>query len=291
MNRIELADNLDVLRDIPDGSIPLIYIDPPFNTGKRQGRTRIRTERDDVNGDRIGFGGNRYRTVVLGRHSFEDSFDEFIDFLGPRLREIHRVLSPLGSFFLHIDPREAHYCKVFLDGVFGRDCFKNEIVWSYDFGGRSKKVWPSKHDTIFWYTKDPESYTFNYDAIDRIPYMAPGLVGADKAKRGKTPTDVWWQTIVATNGKERTGYPTQKPLAILKRIILVHSNPGDLVLDCFAGSGTTGEAAAQNGRNYWLVDNNPEATQIMARRLAFSNPAAVNFTPPIDCVQQGMELV
>ena len=278
-NQIILADNLDVLPNLESGSVPLIYIDPPFNTGREQRRTRIRTERDDAHGDRVGFGGRRYRTTALGSHAFDDLFDDFLAFLEPRLLELRRILAPDGSFFLHIDYREAHYCKVLLDAIFGRECFLNEIIWAYDFGGRSKRRWPAKHDTIFWYAADPTSYTFNYDAIDRIPYLAPGLVGKEKAARGKTPTDVWWQTIVPTNSRERTGYPTQKPLAILERIVKVHSNPGDLVLDCFAGSGTAGEAAAKHGRPYLLIDNNPEAAQIMAHRLASSQPECVGFTP------------
>jgi len=279
VNRIELGDNLQVLPAVEDGAAPLIYIDPPFNTGNAQRRERLRTVRDEAAGDRFGFQGRRYRTVRLGALSFPDAFEDFLEFIEPRLVQARRILSPHGSFFLHIDYREAHYCKVLLDSVFGHECFMNEIIWAYDYGGRAKDRWPSKHDTLLWYVKDPRRYTFNYEAIDRVPYMAPGLVGPEKAARGKTPTDVWWQTIVPTNGRERTGYPTQKPLAILERIVRVHSNPGDLVLDFFAGSGTTGEAAARNGRRYWLIDNSPDAARIMARRLAFSSPECVNFTP------------
>ena len=285
MNRIDLGDNLNILPCIEDGAAALIYIDPPFNTGKAQRRERLRTVRDDRAGDRSGFQGRRYRTTRLGAMSFPDAFEDFLAFIEPRLREAHRVLSHNGSLFLHIDYRESHYCKVLLDGVFGHECFMNEIIWAYDYGGRPKNRWPAKHDTLLWYVKDPRDYTFNYDAIDRIPYMAPGLVGEEKAARGKTPTDVWWQTIVPTNGRERTGYPTQKPLAILERIVRVHSNPGDLVLDFFAGSGVAGEAAARNGRRYWLIDNNPDATRIMAQRLAFSAPQCVGFAPEPDGVQ------
>jgi len=284
-NRIVLADNLEALGAVADGSVPLIYIDPPFNTGGVRRQTRIKTVRDDVHGDRSGFGGHRYRTIRLGAQEFGDAFDDFIDFIAPRLREAHRVLSPAGAFFLHIDYRESHYCKVLLDSIFGRRCFMNEIIWAYDFGGRSKRRWPAKHDTILWYAKDPHGYTFHYDAIDRIPYLAPGLVAPEKAARGKTPTDVWWQTIVPTNGRERTGYPAQKPLAILERIVRVHSNPGDLVLDFFAGSGTAGEAAARNGRRYLLIDNNPAAVQIMSERLACSEPQCVNFEAPAASAQ------
>ena len=278
-NRIVLGDNLDVLPTIEDGSAALIYIDPPFNTGKIQRRERLRTERDDAFGDRIGFQGRRYRTTKLGALSFPDAFEDFLEFITPRLSEAHRILSPSGSFFLHLDYREVHYCKVLLDALFSCDCFMNEIIWAYDYGGRPKNRWPAKHDSLLWYVKDPGCYTFNYEEIDRIPYMAPGLVGPEKAARGKTPTDVWWQTIVPTNGRERTGYPTQKPLAILERIVRVHSNPGDLVLDFFAGSGTAGEAAARNGRRYCLVDSSLDAVQVMTRRLASSNPEYVGFMP------------
>ena len=206
---IHLGDNLDVLPGFPDASFDLIYIDPPFNTGRPQARTRIRTVRD-ANGDRGGFGGKRYATVKLGTQSFDDSFDDFLSYMEPRFREARRLLAPTGSFFLHIDPREVHYCKVMLDVVFGRDSFQNEIIWAYDYGARSKKRWPAKHDNILWYTADPDRYTFNYEELDRIPYMAPGLQTKERAARGKTPTDVWWHTIVAPNGKEKTGYPTQK---------------------------------------------------------------------------------
>ncbi len=268
---IYFGDNLKVTTIFESHSFDLIYIDPPFNTGKTQSRKRLKTVRDE-NGDRIGFQGKRYRTEVVGTSSFDDSFDDYMAFIEPRLREAHRLLSSSGSLFFHIDYREAHYCKVLLDGIFGRRSFMNEIIWAYDYGARSKKRWSPKHDTIFWYAKDPDNYTYRYDAIDRIPYMAPGLVGPKKAARGKTPTDVWWQTIVSPNGKEKTGYPTQKPIAIMNRIIRVHSNPGDRILDFFSGSGTTGEAAIIAGRTAVLVDNNPEAIEIMKRRLAFASP-------------------
>jgi len=282
MNQILQAENLTALRTLPSGSIPLIYIDPPFNTGTTQQRPRLKTIRDDA-GDRTGFGGKRYRTIKLDEvsptHSYTDTFDDYLGFLRPRLLEAHRILSPTGSFFFHVDPREVHYCKVLLDEIFasdggaGRACFQNEIIWAYDYGARSTKRWPAKHDNILWYTKHPTDYTFNLSASDRIPYMAPGLVGAEKAARGKTPTDVWWHTIVSPTGKEKTGYPTQKPLGILERIIRVHSNPGDTVLDFFAGSGTTGLAAARNNRSYILIDQNPEAVALMQERLRLWDPA------------------
>jgi len=272
MPTIILGDNLRVLRDLPDHHASLIYIDPPFNTGHRQTRTRLKTVRDD-DGDRTGWGGARYRSEALGTTGFDDAFgDDFLAFLAPRLVQARRVLTPTGSLFLHVDYREAHYCKVYLDQLFGRDAFINEIIWAYDFGGRSKRRWPAKHDTILWYARDPERYAFHHDAIDRIPYMAPGLVGPEKAARGKTPTDVWWQTIVGTSSRERTGYATQKPLALVERIVRVHSAPGDLCLDFFAGSGTLGEAAARNGRDFLLVDDNPDAVRVMAERLAAWSP-------------------
>ncbi len=278
-NQIYYGDNLDILPDIPDGSVNLIYIDPPFNTGKVQKRTQIRTIRDEKNGDRVGFQGKKYKTTKIGTNGFVDSFDDFMEFLRPRLLEAYRILADNGSFFLHIDYREVHYCKVLLDRIFGRDCFMNEIIWAYDYGARSKKKWSAKHDNILWYAKDPKNYTFNFDEMDRIPYMAPGLVGPKKAARGKTPTDVWWHTIVPTNGKEKTGYPTQKPLGLLTRIVKVHSKPGDLLLDFFAGAGTLGEAAAREGRRFILIDNNPGAIQIMASRLGFAKAKRVDFAP------------
>lgn len=276
---IHFGDNLEVLRTLPDAAFALIYIDPPFNTGKVQARTRLKTVRDEA-GDRTGFQGLRYRSIKLGEQSYADIFSDYLAFLEPRLKEAHRLLTPDGSLFFHIDYREVHYCKVLLDGIFGRESFINEIIWAYDYGARATRRWSPKHDNILWYAKNPKNYTYRFEDIDRIPYMAPGLVGPEKAARGKTPTDTWWHTIVSPNGKEKTGYPTQKPLAILSRIIRVHSNPGDAVLDFFAGSGTTGEAALRLGRRATLVDNNPQAMEVMARRLAFAQPVFHGITPP-----------
>ena len=275
---IWFGDNLSVLQQLEDESVDFIYIDPPFNTGKTQSHTRIRTVRDAA-GDRTGFGGQRYRSEPISSASYADVFDDFLGFLEPRLRHAHRVLAPTGSMVVHLDYREVHYCKVLMDLVFGRDSFINEIIWAYDYGGRSKKKWPAKHDNLLWYAKDPKDYTFDYEAMDRIPYMAPGLVGKEKAARGKTPTDVWWHTIVPTQGKERTGYPTQKPLGVLRRLLKVHTRPGDTVLDFFAGSGTTGEAALALGRSCILVDENPEAMRVMEARLALARPRFIGWTP------------
>lgn len=276
MGTILYGDNLPVLRSMPSNSIPLIYIDPPFNTGRRQQRTTLKTVQDEVNGDRIGFGGRHYRTSVQATVAYDDRFEDYLAFLEPRLSEARRILTPSGSLFFHIDYREVHYCKVLLDSIFGRESFINEIIWAYDFGGRAKRRWPAKHDNILWYARDPSNYVFNYEAIERIPYMAPGLVGPDKAARGKTPTDVWWQTIVSPTSHEKTGYPTQKPVALAQRIVTVHSLAGDTVLDFFAGSGTVGEAAARNGRDFILVDNNPRAISVMSRRLQAYRPDIID---------------
>ena len=262
---IYFGDNMDVLKEIESGSVNLVYVDPPFNTGKIQSRKRIETVRSE-DGDRTGFQGHTYKTKVIGEQSFFDIYDDYIRFLQDRIEETERVLTSDGSFFLHLDYREIHYAKVMCDEVFGRESFINEIIWSYDYGGRSKSRWSAKHDNILWYAKNPKNFTYRYDDIDRIPYMAPGLVGAEKAAKGKTPTDSWWHTIVSPNGKEKTGYPTQKPLGIINRIIRVHSNPGDVILDYFAGSGTTGIAALAERRKVILVDNNRQALEVMCQR-------------------------
>ncbi len=261
------SDNLPILQSLPSEFVDLIYIDPPFNTGRKQKRTQLKTVLSkDGEGDRTGFQGKRYKSVQMGTKAYDDSFENFEEFIKPRINEAYRILKPFGSLFFHIDYREAHYCKIWLDQLFGRECFQNEIIWSYDYGARSKKKWSCKHDTIFWYSKHPTNYTFNYDQIDRIPYMAPKLVGKEKAKRGKTPTDVWWHTIVSPMGKEKTGYPTQKPRGIIDRIIKVHSNENETVCDFFAGSGTIGESAFALNRSSLLVDKNPQAIEVMLER-------------------------
>ena len=276
---VYLGDNLPLLRGFPADSVDLIYVDPPFNTGRSQSHTRIRTVRDQA-GDRVGFQGNRYRTVRRGSRTFDDAFDDYLGFLEPRLVEAKRILTPTGSLYVHLDFREVHYVKMLLDRIFGRDCFLNEIIWAYDYGGRTTKRWPPKHDNILVYVRDPDHYYFSVDEMDRIPYMAPGLVGPEKAARGKLPTDTWWHTIVPTNGRERTGYPTQKPLGVVERIVLASSPPGSTVMDFFAGSGTLGDAAHNKERRFVLIDNNPEALQIMAARFApYERIKFINFDP------------
>jgi site-specific DNA-methyltransferase (adenine-specific) len=273
---IHLGDNLALLRAMSSECCNLIYIDPPFNTNKTQQRNRIAVTKSE-SGTRGGFGSARYSVKKVASPTYADSFEDFSGFMRPRLEEAHRLLAADGSLFLHIDYREAHYMKVLLDEIFGRESFTKEIIWAYDYGGKPRNRWPAKHDTIFWYAKNPESYTFNFDAIDRVPYMAPDLVGPEKAARGKIPTDVWWMTIVPTNSKEKTGYPTQKPLKLLSRIIAVHTRPGDTVLDFFAGSGTTGEAAARAQRRFILIDSSADAVKVMAQRLAFAAPLRFGF--------------
>jgi len=268
-NAIILGDNLPALDTFADGSFQLIYIDPPFNTGKAQARKTLSTERD-TDGDRIGFGGRRSRTTLLAESSYRDSFEDYLEFLAPRLEQAHRLLNETGTLYFHIDYREAHYCKLLLDEIFGRECFLNEIIWAYDYGARPKRRWPAKHDTILVYVKDQRLYHFDAAAVDREPYMAPGLTTAEKAARGKLPTDVWWHTIVPTNGSEKTGYPTQKPEGIVRRMVLASSRPGDWCLDFFAGSGTLGAVAAREQRRYVLIDSNPEACAIMSGRLGLS---------------------
>jgi site-specific DNA-methyltransferase (adenine-specific) len=263
---ILLGDNVDVLPRFADETFQLVYADPPFNTGKAQKRRTIAVEAAS-DGDRVGFGGRRYRTRLLTESSYRDSFDDYLGFLEPRLREIRRLLVSTGTLYLHLDYREAHYCKLLLDEIFGRDSFLNEIVWVYDYGARARRRWPAKHDTILVYVKDPRRYYFDAEEVDREPYMAPGLVGREKAARGKLPSDAWWHTIVSPTGNEKTGYPTQKPEGILRRMIQASTRPGDWCLDPFAGSGTLGAAARRLGRRFVLVDSNPAAVAVAARRL------------------------
>ena len=265
--RVIHGDNLAVLKSMPDESVQLIYVDPPFNTGRVQSRGSSKTTRTET-GNRIGFKGQRYEIVKETVLSYDDEFKDYWGFLEPRLEEAWRLLNETGTLYLHLDYREAHYAKVLLDALFGRECFINEIIWAYDYGGKAQSRWPAKHDTILVYVKNPDKYYFNNETVDREPYMAPGLVTPEKVARGKLPTDVWWHTIVSPTGKEKTGYPTQKPLGILRRVIQASSKENDLVLDFFAGSGTTGAAAAELGRNFILIDQNTESIAVIRERLS-----------------------
>jgi site-specific DNA-methyltransferase (adenine-specific) len=278
VDEILLGENLELLPRFAAESFQLIYIDPPFNTGSRRSRQTLAAVRDDA-GERTGFQGQRYRTSVLAEASYGDEFEDYQAFLTPRLRHAHRLLTREGTLYFHIDYREAHRCKLLLDEIFGRDCFLNELIWAYDYGGRATRRWPAKHDTILVYVRDPSAYHFDSAEVEREPYMAPGLVTAAKAARGKLPTDVWWHTIVPTSGSEKTGYPTQKPEGIVRRMVAASTRPGDWCLDFFAGSGTLGSVAAKLGRRYVLIDCNPEAVAIMRRRLGVvgaDGPAAVD---------------
>jgi site-specific DNA-methyltransferase (adenine-specific) len=266
VDRILLGDNLPLLRAEPHESVAMAYLDPPFNTGRVQTRRTLATTPDE-RGDRTGFGGRRYATRLLQESSYRDSFDDYLAFLEPRLREVRRLLSPEGTIYLHVDYREAHYCKLALDELFGRECFLNELIWAYDYGGKPRTRWPAKHDTILVYVKDPGRHLFDAEAVDREPYMAPGLVTPEQRERGKRPSDVWWHTIVSPTGHEKTGYPTQKPEGIVRRMVQASSRPGDLCLDPFAGSGTLGAVAAKLGRRYLLMDESPEAVRVMRERL------------------------
>jgi site-specific DNA-methyltransferase (adenine-specific) len=265
INEVINGENLAALKSMADESFQLIYIDPPFNTGRAQ----VRTNRSSTSSEtgNLGFQGKRYEQVVKSVLSYDDDFADYWAFLEPRLIEAYRLLHKTGTIYLHLDYREAHYAKVLMDALFGRECFLNEIIWAYDYGGKSKSRWPAKHDTILVYVKNPNAYYFDSATVDREPYMAPGLVTPEKVARGKLPTDVWWHTIVSPTGKEKTGYPTQKPLGILRRIISASSKPGDSVLDFFAGSGTTAHAAFELERKFVVVDQNPESIEIITRRL------------------------
>jgi site-specific DNA-methyltransferase (adenine-specific) len=266
VNRVLLGDNLPLLRELDDGCVQMVYADPPFNTGRAQVRRTLATAAAP-DGDRTGFGGRRYATSVVSESSYADAYEDYLGFLEPRLRELRRVLSPEGTLYLHLDYREAHYVKVLLDDVFGRECFLNELIWAYDYGGKPRTRWPQKHDTILVYVRDPRRYHFDAEAVEREPYMAPGLVGPEKAARGKLPTSVWWHTIVTTTGREKTGYPTQKPEGLIRRVVAASSRPGDWCLDFFAGSGTLGAVAAKLDRKFVCVDQNQPAIEVMAKRL------------------------
>jgi site-specific DNA-methyltransferase (adenine-specific) len=279
-DQVLLGENLQLLPRFADGSFQMIYLDPPFNTGRAQVRKTLSVVGDE-HGDRVGFQGRRYRTQLLAQSSYRDAFEDYLGFLGPRLEQAHRLLAAEGTLYFHIDYREAHHCKLLLDEVFGRECFLNELIWAYDYGARAKRRWPAKHDTILVYVKDAGAYYFDSAEVDREPYMAPGLVGAEKAARGKLPTDVWWHTIVPTSGAEKTGYPTQKPEGIVRRMVQASTRPGDWCLDFFAGSGTLGAVAAQLGRRYVLIDSNPEAVRVMRERLDPAQASSIAAAAPI----------
>jgi len=271
VDRILLGDNLPLLQAEPAGSVQLAYLDQPFNTGRAQTRRTLATQAA-ANGDRTGFAGRRYASRLLAESSYRDQFEDYLAFLEPRLRAVHRLLAAAGTLYFHIDYREAHYCKLLLDEVFGRECFLNELIWAYDYGAKPRNRWPAKHDTILVYVRDPGRFYFDCDAVEREPYMAPGLVTPEQRARGKRPSSVWWHTIVSPTGREKTGYPTQKPEGLLRRFVQASSRPGDLCLDPFAGSGTLGAVAAKLERRFLLMDESADAVALAARRCAGSTP-------------------
>ncbi|MBV9194785.1 MAG: site-specific DNA-methyltransferase [Solirubrobacterales bacterium] len=278
-----LGDNALALSALPAGAFDLIYMDPPFNTGRVQARHTLTVAADD-RGGRVGFAGRRYRSRLLQSLSYDDAFADYLEFLEPRLVQARSLLAEHGTLYFHIDYREAHYCKLLLDEVFGRDAFLNELIWTYDYGAKPRRRWPAKHDTILVYVRRPGAHHFDADAVEREPYMAPTLVTAAKAARGKRPTDVWFHTIVPTSGREKTGYPTQKPEGVLRRMVAASSRPGGWCLDPFAGSGTLGAVCGRLGRRYVLVDVNPVAVEVMRERLGSvpATPAAGAIgTPPV----------
>ncbi|MCA1683484.1 MAG: site-specific DNA-methyltransferase [Actinobacteria bacterium] len=263
------GDNALVLEHLPPESFDMIYVDPPFNTGRAQSRSTVATAADP-GAERVGFGGRRYRSQLLRRLSYDDRFGDYLGFLEPRLARARELLAPHGTLYFHIDYREAHYCKLMLDELFGRAAFLNEIIWAYDYGAKPRRRWPAKHDTILAYVRTPGAHHFDIEAVDREPYMAPGLVSPEKAARGKRPTDVWFHTIVPTNGAEKTGYPTQKPVGVLRRLVAASSRPGGWCLDPFAGSGTLGAVCRELQRRFVLIDSSPVAIEVMRERLAGS---------------------
>jgi site-specific DNA-methyltransferase (adenine-specific) len=273
---ILLGDNLPALEALPEATFDLVYMDPPFNTGRAQRREQLSVTRaagDDL-GDRTGFNGRRYKSTLLQRLSYEDSFEDYLNFLTPRLTRARRLLATHGTLYFHIDYRESHYCKLLLDEIFGRDAFLNELIWAYDYGAKPRRRWPAKHDTILVYAREPGAHHYDADAVDREPYMAPGLVSPEKAARGKRPTDVWFHTIVPTNGREKTGYPTQKPEGVLRRIVAASSRAGGWCLDPFAGSGTLGAVCQKLDRRFVMIDSSPTAVAVMRDRLSVPGVAS-----------------
>jgi site-specific DNA-methyltransferase (adenine-specific) len=276
---VVVGDNAPVLDALPDQAFDLIYMDPPFNTGRAQARHTL-TVSARADGDRLGFQGRRYSSTLLRTLSYDDQFGDYLAFLEPRLSRARELLAPHGTLYFHIDYREAHYCKLLLDEVYGRDAFLNELIWAYDYGAKPRRRWPAKHDTILMYVRTPGAHHFDAEAVEREPYMAPGLVSAEKAARGKRPTDVWFHTIVPTNGREKTGYPTQKPEGVLRRLVAASSRPGGWCLDPFAGSGTLGAVCRQLGRRFVLIDQSPIAADVMRDRLMVPDAALSPRTRP-----------
>ena len=244
MNQLYYNDNLDVLESFSDNSIDLVYADPPFNTGKDWGAFNDKWEK--------GLAG-------------------YLDFIRPRIEEIHRILKDTGSFYLHCDPTASHYLKVLCDQIFGITNFQNEIVWGYRTGGNSKKRFPKKHDVLLFYTKSPD---YQHTPLKERIYYRSSFLASDIDEKGRHYADtyirdVWDDIGILLNiHKERIGYPTQKPIALLERVINASSNKNDVVLDPFCGSGTTLDAAHKLGRNWIGIDEGEQAIETTTFRLA-----------------------
>ena len=223
----------------------------------------------DEDGDRTGFAGRRYRTQEVGSLAYDDAFDDYVGFLAPRLRHARRLLADHGTLYVHLDPRESHYVKVHLDTLFGRDCFLNEIVWAYDYGAKTRRRWPAKHDTILVYVKDRDAYHFDDAEVERDPLPGARRSWGRRRRRAASasPTRGFTPSSRPT-AREKTGYPTQKPEGVVRRMVAASSRPGGWCLDFFAGSGTLGAVAAALGRRFVLVDCHPDAIGIASRRLA-----------------------
>lgn len=270
-NHLVLGDNLAAMSALLmeyEGRIQLIYADPPFFTNRHYLA-------------RVGRGEDSRRPqdwkLAEGYADHWSDIDAYLDMLYPRLVLMHRLLSPNGSLYLHLDWHADSYARLLLDEIFGPDRLLNEIVWVYHGPSPIRSAFNRKHDTILLYTKSAD-YTFNVDDV-RIPYdpntvktfeSSPkaGFGKVPDLERGKVPEDWWYYPVVARLHNERTGYPTQKPEALLERIILASSNPGDLVADFFCGSGTTAVVAERLKRHYLMVDAAWRAVHTTRARLA-----------------------
>ena len=287
LKKVLQGDNLEVMKRIDDESIHLIATDPPFNTGKKFTGNAGASFGDSWSwGDMSQHWVDGLREskpallcIIDGvRRMGDDSTAAYLAFMSVRLVEMRRVLRADGSIFLHCDPNASHYLKVLMDAIFGRKCFRNEIVWFYKLPSATKKYFPKKHDLIFWYTKSEKDWTFNADDVREayaelsVKTYARGPVvfkSGHEAKQhplGRLAFDVWEIPSLRTS-KERIGYPTQKPLRLYERIIKAASKPGDVVLDPFCGSGTTLIAAEKLGRQWVGIDIHTEVENTVKSRL------------------------
>jgi len=240
--RLLQGDALEVTRALDPDSVDLVYLDPPFFTGRRL-----------VGAKRGG------RKAAAFADQWHGDLDAYLAWLELRCAALREVLAPTGSIYVHLDWHAVHYAKVMLDRVFGQDAFLNEIVWLYGLGGSSPRRWPRKHDTLLWYARGPDGQYFQ---APRIPATSARMRGLTK----KAPD--WWNIPSLNNmAKERLGYPTQKPEALLERIVVSSSPPGGLVFDPCCGSGTTAAVAERTGRRWIASDLSPDAVRVTHERL------------------------